>query len=212
MYHKGRPLDHIFILCVNDIFNVVLNVKCILYADDTTLLLHDFSILALINNASTCFQLFSTLFIDKKQGLNSKKTNFMVFSRYKNSFAPATVTFDSHVVYTVDNFRHLGYVIDGKLSWQNHIPNVNSKVSKNIGMIKRRSSFLPRSCLLYIYYSIIFPYLLSGIKFWGCITKTAVANTVALQKKTFRLICGVDLRTHCAPLARLLNILLLDDL
>ena len=47
---------------------------------------------------------------------------------------------------------------------------------------------------------------------WGCITKTTIAQTIALQKKTTRLICGVDSRTHCAPLARLLNILLLDDL
>ena len=58
VYHKGRPLDHIFILCVNDIFNIVLNVKCILYADNTTLSIHDSNILALINNVSTCFQLF----------------------------------------------------------------------------------------------------------------------------------------------------------
>ena len=103
------------------------------------LLLHDSSILALINNASTLFQLFSTWFIDNKLCLNSKKTNFMVFSRYKNSFAPATLTFDSHVVYRVDNVRYLDYVIDDKLNEQNQISNFNSKVSKVIGMIKRCS-------------------------------------------------------------------------
>ena len=103
------------------------------------LLLHDSSILALINNASTLFQLFSTWLIDNKLCLNSKKTNFMVFSRYKNSFAPATLTFDSHVVYRVDNVRYLDYVIDDKLNEQNQISNFNSKVSKVIGMIKRCS-------------------------------------------------------------------------
>ena len=59
----------------------------------------------------------------------------MVFSRYKNSFAPATLTFDLHVVYKVDNVMYLGYVINDKLNWQNHISNVNSKVLKGIGMI-----------------------------------------------------------------------------
>ena len=62
-------------------------------------------------------------------------------------------------------------------------------------MIKRCSAFLPRSCLLNIYYSFSFPYLSSGIKFWDCITKTAVANAIALQKR-LRLICGVDSQTH----------------
>ena len=163
---QGSTLGlHLYTVYVNDIFNVVLNVKFILYADDTTLLLHDSSILKLINTASTVFQLFSIWFIDNKLCLNSKKTNFMVFSRYKNSFAPATLTFDSHVVYRVDNVRYLGYFIDDKLNWQNHISNVNSKVLKCIGMIKRCSSFLPRFCLLTIYYSFIFPYLSSGIEF-----------------------------------------------
>ena len=32
------------------------------------------------------------------------------------------------------------------------------------------------------------------------------------KKKTIRLLCGVDSQTHCAPLALLHNILLLDDL
>ena len=62
--------------------------------------------------------------------------------------------------------------------------NVNS-ISKDIGMIKRCSSFLPRSYLLTIYYSLTLPYLSSGIEFWGCINKTTVAHTRALQKRPF---------------------------
>ena len=84
--------------------------------------------------------------------LNSKKTNFMVFSWYKNSFTPATLTFDLHIVYRVYNVKYVGYVIDDNLNWQNHISNVNSKVSKRIGMIKCCSSFLSHLCLLTIYY------------------------------------------------------------
>ena len=56
---QGSTLGpYLYTVYINDIFNVVLNVKCILYADDITLLLHDSSIIALINNASTFFQLF----------------------------------------------------------------------------------------------------------------------------------------------------------
>ena len=44
-----------------------------------------------------------------------------MFFRYKNSFAPAAKTFDSHVVYRVDNARYLGYVIDAyKFANQHH--------------------------------------------------------------------------------------------
>ena len=71
MITSGVPLEstlglYLYTVYVNDILNVVLNVKCILYADDTTLLLHNSNILALINNASNFFQLFSTWFINKK--------------------------------------------------------------------------------------------------------------------------------------------------
>ena len=71
---------------------------------------------------------------------------------------------------------------------------------------------LPKQCLLTIYYSFIQSYLQYGIEFWGSTYTTYLQPLRVLQKRSIRLICHVDILTHCAPLAYNLGLLLLDDL
>ena len=67
--------SYLYLIYVNDIFNVCNEVKCVLYADDTTLILIGPNIKSVFDRAPALLMLFSTWFIDKKLALNSKKTN-----------------------------------------------------------------------------------------------------------------------------------------
>ncbi len=44
--------------------------------------------------------------------------------------------FDGHVVKRVD-FQYLGFYIDCKLSWVNHLTHVSNKINRGLGMLKR---------------------------------------------------------------------------
>ena len=84
--------SYLYLIYVNDIFNVCNEVKCVLYADNTTLILIGPNIKSVFDRAPALFMLFSTLFIDNKLALNSKKTNFVLFSSC-NAAVPSKLSF-----------------------------------------------------------------------------------------------------------------------
>jgi hypothetical protein len=79
-------------------------------------------------------------------------------------------------------------------------------------MLKLSSHFMPRVCLLHIYNAFLLPYLSYCNIVWGNACKLFLNPLLILQKKAVRLIHNVPQLTHCAPLAKQLNILFFDDL
>ena len=63
--------------------------------------------------------------------------------------------------------KYLGIYIDKNLNWAPHIQHINSKISKNLGILFRLRHFLTLNTLKQIYYSLIYPYLHYGIMSWG---------------------------------------------
>ena len=79
-------------------------------------------------------------------------------------------------------------------------------------MLKMSHMCLPKQYLLTIYYTFLQSYLQYGLEFWASTYTTYLQPLRILQKGSIRLICHVDILTHCAPLAYNLGLLLLDDL
>ena len=63
--------------------------------------------------------------------------------------------------------KHLGVLIDSKLSWTHHITYISTKISKSLIILARLRHFVPSSTLLNIYRSLVQPYLSYGIAVWG---------------------------------------------
>jgi hypothetical protein len=99
---------YLYLVYVNDIFNVSDEVKCVLYADDTSIIVTGRDINSVFNRAPVLFSLFSTWFINNRLALNSKKTNFILFS-LKRLASPCDLTFDLYTVHKVDNVKYLGF-------------------------------------------------------------------------------------------------------
>jgi hypothetical protein len=214
----------LFNIYVNDIFNVARSVKCVLYADDTVIVVSAKSIIDVFITASHFFGMFSKWFALNKLCLNDSKTHFLIFGfnetcdynalRFDNheSCDYNALRFDNHTVKRVNEVRYLGVVIDDKLCWKSHIDYVRDKVAKGVGMIKMCYSCLPKQCMLAVYHSFVLPFLQYGIVFWGTTYSTYLLPLLVLQKHSIRLICHVNRFTHCAPYAHGLRVLLLDDL
>ncbi len=166
---------------------------------------------SLYNIASHQFALYSTWFSDNKLALNAKKTNFMVFTRGVGVRLPDQLLFDIFNVNKVNVVKYLGFMLDDKLCWKDHILFVKSKMAKGVGMIKYCNSLFPTSCLMSLYYSFFYSYMSYGIELWGDACKLYTSHIKLLQKKCIRMICKADRLAHCAPLAKNLNLLLFDD-
>ena len=63
--------------------------------------------------------------------------------------------------------KHLGVLIDSKLSWTHHITYISTKISKSLGILERLRHFVPSSTLLNIYRSLVQPYLSYGIAWYS---------------------------------------------
>ena len=90
---------------------------------------------------------------------SSKQAVEVYFSRRTVSLTSPPLTFGNSSVSNCDYHKHLGLLLDNKLSFDYHLREQISKANKGIGLIKRLRKFLPRDSLLTIYKSFIRPHL-----------------------------------------------------
>ena len=68
--------------------------------------------------------------------------------------------FNNNVISSTDSHKHLGIILDSKLSFVNHLKEKISIVNKGIGIIRRRLyNCLPRFTLINIYKAYVRPLL-----------------------------------------------------
>ena len=204
-----------YTIYVNDIFHISNNVKCVLYADDTVLVVFGKILDVILKAATELFALYSIWFSDNGLAINASKSNYLVFC-VKNDFTftlfPDVLQFDLHSLTKVDVDKYLGIYIDRWLNFKQHCITVNDKLTKGIAIIKKCRDMVPKECLFSLYYSYILPYLIYCIELWGLTCDKYLHPIYINQKKAIELIAGVNRLTHCESIALNLNILLLPDL
>ena len=89
----------------------------------------------------------------------NKQATEVVFSRKRKTDNHPILYFNDSPVATAPMQKHLGLVLDEKLTFSHHLQDKISKANKGIGVIKRLYNYLPRGSLLTIYKSYIRPHL-----------------------------------------------------
>ena len=120
------------------------------FADDTTLFYSSNSLQDLEKTINEEFNHLLSYCSANKLSVNFKKTHYMTISFPQKNY-----------------IKYLGIYIDKNLNWAPHIQHINSKISKNLGILFRLRHFLTLNTLKQIYYSLIYPYLHYGIMSWG---------------------------------------------
>ena len=154
----------LFLIYINNLIeNLQSNPK--LFADNT-------SLFTLINDSNaTAKQLCEDL--DKikewafqwKMSFNpdpSKQAQEVIFTRKVKKVVHPPILFYNKPVQQVSSQKHLGLIFDTSLTFDEHIKEVTSKVSKTIGLLRILDNRLPRSSLTTIYKSFVRPHLNYG--------------------------------------------------
>ena len=89
----------------------------------------------------------------------SKQAIEVLFSRRATHTPRPVLTFNDNVICSKDSHKHLGMILDKKLTFGHHLKEKISKANKGIGLITRLYSFLPRKTLINIYKAFIRPHL-----------------------------------------------------
>ena len=159
---KGSVLDPLFFLIyINDLSDgLTSNPK--LFADGTSL----FSVVQNIN--STANDLNSDLIkisdwaFQWKMRFNpdpKKQAQEVIFSRKINKIDHPPLYFNDKLVKSSSTHNHLGMILDTKLDFSLHLKNVQSKLNKTIGLLRKLQNSLTRTSLITIFKSFIRPHL-----------------------------------------------------
>ena len=93
-----------------------------------------------------------------------------------------SIVMNDKVVKPVHQTKHLGITLDSNITFEEHIHNIGNKISKSIGIIYKIKSLVPKSVLMNLYYSFVYPYLIYGIEIWGATDLCHIKSLVLLQK------------------------------
>lgn len=83
----------------------------------------------------------------------------------------------------------------------------NQNISKTVGILSKIRYYILRSALVTLYYSLIYPYLTSGICALGSTTLNHFWPLITQHKSAIRAIIPSSPRQHSAPLVKSLNML-----
>ena len=100
----------------------------------------------------------------------------------------------------VSHIKYLGVVIDNKLNFSLQTTHVYKKLCKMQGIFQSLSPLLPRSTLVTIYYSLVYPIISQNVVIWGGVTEANVRNIKTTLNKILRCILNVKYDENNIPL------------
>ena len=84
-----------------------------------------------------------------------KQAQEVIFSTKINKIDHTPLYFNENVVKSRSTQKHLGMIVDTKLDFSLHLKNVQNKVNKTIGLLRKLQDTLPRTSLITIFKSFI---------------------------------------------------------
>ena len=89
----------------------------------------------------------------------SKQAKEIVCSKKRYTTQLPVLMFNNNVISSTDSHKHLGMILDSKLSFIKHLKEKISIANKGIGIIRRLYNFLPRFTRINTYKVYVRPHL-----------------------------------------------------
>ena len=88
---------------------------------------------------------------------NCMKTKFMVFTPRGKKVPEIEIRLNDQQILQTHTHRHLGFILNDRLNWNNHIQHICTKVNKQIGLLRTLRHFLSPRLLDNVYKTYILP-------------------------------------------------------
>ena len=141
----------LFLIYINDLFNMCKESAPILFADDTNLFFCGKQLSELESHINDELCNISGWLKANRLSLNLSKTHYIVFNRKKNIDAKLKIHIDNQDIEEVLSTKFLGVIIYSKLTCKQHISHISGKIARSIGMIIKAKYYLNKNALLTLY-------------------------------------------------------------
>ena len=178
----------LFLIYINDLYNVVSYSVPLLFADDTNLFFTGKNPDQVSNAINSELQDINQWLQANKLSLNVSKTHYMIFSSKKMHISDISLKIDGSNIKRVYLTKFLGVQIDPKFHWDAHINYITKKLSKCIGILCKARRILNTDTLKSLYYTFAYPYLIYCNIVWGDTYQIHLNKLLKIQKKIIRII------------------------
>ena len=153
----------LFLIYINDLADGI-NSLCKIFADDTFLSSKVYDIHKSASNLNDDLEKISYWAYQWKMQFNrdpNRQANEVIFSRKtsSNNLSHPPTKFNNNDISKCPHQKHLGIVLDSKLSFNAHVDQKIKMCNRVTGLIRRLSINLPRNASLTIYKSFVRPHL-----------------------------------------------------
>ena len=119
-----------------------------------------------------------------------------MMSRKKNLDPQGDVILRNEAIQRLTKAKFLGVIVDQHLNWKDHISMVSHKIYKSCGIISRIRNTLDIKSKIFIYYSLIHPYLTYCINVWSSTYRTNFKTLCTAQKRSVRTLFATAQQPH----------------
>ena len=157
----------LFNIYINDMINSCSPLKCVHFADDTTLYFSHADADVAFGTVNAQLREVDEWLCINRLSLNLSKTTYMLATNLPVNDVIHNVKIRNISLDKVVISKFLGIFIDYKFSFQYHVNFLRKKISRQIGILKRIKYVLPNFILKNLYFSLIYPHFLYGVAVWG---------------------------------------------
>lgn len=179
----------LFLVAINDLNS---HGQALLFADDTTLITSGPRIDQALLEAEASLAVAAQWFQNNGLQLNPNKTQRLVCSL--SSAAPKD-----------EEVKLLGFVLDRKFSWNQHVQQVVCRLSRVSYLLIKLRNILTEPYLTTVYHALFHCHISYGLRLWG--HSADVSQVLKMQKRALRIITFGGCRDHCRLLFVRLGIL-----
>ena len=204
----------LFLIYINDIVYSSPVLSFTLFADDTNIFYSHKNFNTLISNINSEISKVSQWFMCNKLSLNIAKTNFIRFKPRSTETVVSNynISINGLPLTEMKSTKFLGVTIDSCLSWNDHIHNVHTSISRGIGILYRLKDFISQNSLTILYNALILPFITYCNIVWGNCGSTKINSILLLQKRAMRLITNSRYLSPTNPLFSQLEMLKINDI
>ena len=215
--HSGVPQGSIlgptlFLIFIDDLLNLKLNMKMHAYADDTTFYLSDENTKTLQIKAQHDLDIIESWCRNNKMLINTKKSHYLLCSTTQSTVQLKVR--DENLV-RKQSSKLLGLSINDKLTWSDHVKDLLHKISSNLRLFYLTRHLMNQHTARNYYMNFIHSYLTYGLHIYYPLAPNKLTNPLYLaQKKGIRLVKLVLRRDKIstATLCKSINVLPLPKL
>jgi hypothetical protein len=194
----------LFLLYINDLPQAT-SQKCLLFADDTTLIVKETVKNMYESDINKALADVSTWTDHNNLNINIDKTSFIQFHSYKSNPIDLIVNLNNTPISETHVAKFLGLFIDKHLNWKYHIDSVCSKLARFVFALRRLKNSVSTQAALTAYHGYVSSTLNYGLLLWG--NSVDIQRAFLIQKKCLRAVGNAKFDDSCRPLFQKFKVL-----